>query len=122
MAMLTSFNTSRGLMLPKKLINRMGIEGGDLYEISTGSGGEIIFTPYNKEKRRKEWIEDRWQDFIHNDGHYEQRDNIIFVHLSDGYSDRYGTAKPYYLDKFDLDVGIAVATATALGLEIPEYI
>lgn len=69
--------------------------------------------------RRERWIRHYLNMFENARGTYDIQGNFTIVFLS---CNRHGVSLCGRKDSFDKNVGIAVATARALGDEIPDYI
>ena len=66
----------------------------------------------------KEWVEKRYRDFLYSHYKFFGDEDITIVISKTG--KRIGVAKRHNNDKFDRAIGIAIAYAKAIGLEIPE--
>lgn len=83
----------------------------------------------NRERKRREarekWVARQLASFRTNHGEYQRiGDTIVVSALSALHYDKVVMSKatPTKNDKFDLDTGIAVAYAKAIGLRIPDFI
>lgn len=79
-------------------------------------GDAVIIKKINKRER---WIRHYLDVFENAYGTYDIQGNFTIVFLNSGL---HGVSLCGRKDYFDKDVGIAVATARALGDEIPDYI
>lgn len=80
----------------------------------------------NRERRRREarqaWI-DRYAREAYHCGNYEVvNGNTVVVAVYQNCHIVMGRSTPVKGDKFDLDTGVAVAYAKAVGLRIPDFI
>ena len=78
-----------------------------------------------KERRRKEWVDNRYYAFLgHPNATSIQVGETTVVALYHRYYGgiRIGKATPVHGDKFNREVGIAVAFAKAIGEEVPDFI
>lgn len=85
---------------------------------------ELERREHQRTAERKRWIESCHYGFTsHPNASFIQMGDVIVVAV---YSRTkgivMGTARPAHGDKFDKAVGIAVAYAKAIGVQVPEYI
>ena len=85
---------------------------------------ELERREHQRTAERKRWIESCYYGFMsHPNASLIQMGDVIVVAV---YSRTkgivMGTARPVHGDKFDKAVGIAVAYAKAIGVQVPEYI
>lgn len=77
-------------------------------------------------RRREEWITSHLNKFGAYCGNFERvGDTIIVAYYNSspiGYGVRMGRSTPINGDVFDLDTGIAVAFAKAMGERVPDFI
>lgn len=80
----------------------------------------------NRERKRKEarsqWITRQLAFFRMNHGEYQRIGDTIVVSALIGGRVVMSKTTPTKNDKFDLDTGIAVAYAKAVGIRIPDFI
>lgn len=96
----------------------------DISRLLTECQRELEQRKHRRTAERKRWIESYYYDFMsHPNASLVQIGNVIVVAV---YSSTkrivMGTARPVHGDKFDTAVGIAVAYAKAIGVQVPEYI
>lgn len=81
---------------------------------------------YGRERKRKQmrqdWI-DRYSREVYHRGSYEIIcGNTVVVAVCQNGNIMMGKSTPIKGDKFDLDTGVAVAYAKAVGLRVPDFI
>ena len=79
-----------------------------------------------RERKRRDahlgWISYYMELFRANRGEYTRVGDTIVAVAYRGWSISIGKSTPVYGDKFDLNTGIAVAYAKALGEQVPDFI
>lgn len=83
---------------------------------------EIIRREARKQKDRRDWIEAQLSSFHRACGSYQRIDNTVVVIVKWNGSVMVGKTTPTKEDKFNLETGVAVAFAKAIGKPIPSYI
>lgn len=101
-------------------LSRMSDAG--LARLQQDVNDEIIRREAEKQKRRKDWISSRVREFHLRAGSYMQMDSTVVVVVRWNGAVRVGNTTPTRDDKFDLETGVAVAFAKAIGETIPSYI
>lgn len=94
----------------------------DLAELQHLICEETCHRERKRREARKQWIARQVASFLANQGKYQRIGDTIIV--SALYYGKVVMSKstPIKGDKFDLDTGVAVAYAKAIGLRIPEFI
>lgn len=93
-----------------------------LAQLQQDVNNEIIKREAEKQKRRKEWISNMVREFYRRAGSYMAMDTTVIVAINWNGAVRVGKTTPTKNDKFDLETGVAVAYAKAIGETIPSYI
>ena len=93
-----------------------------LAQLQQDVNDEIIRREAEKQKRRKDWISSRVREFHLRAGSYVKMDTTVVVVIKWNGAVRVGKTTPIRNDKFDLETGVAVAFAKAIGETIPSYI
>ena len=94
----------------------------DLLELRLLIGEEINNRERKRKEARRNWIQ-RYAREAYQRGNYEiVNKNTIVVAVCQVGHIVMGKSTPINGDKFDLDTGVAVAYAKAVGLHIPDYI
>lgn len=93
-----------------------------LAQLQQDVNDEVIRREAEKQKRRRDWIEDRLHDFHMRAGSYVKMDSTVVVVVRWNGAVRIGKTTPTKNDKFNLETGVAVAFAKAIGETIPSYI
>ena len=93
-----------------------------LAQLQQDVNDEIIRREAEKQKRRKDWISSRVREFHLREGSYVKMDATVVVVIKWNGAVRVGKTTPTRNDKFDLETGVAVAFAKAIGETIPNYI
>lgn len=83
---------------------------------------EIMRREAAKQKRRQDWVSRMVEEFHSHCGTYTRIDDTVVVIVKRGGSVKVGKTTPTKNDKFNLEVGVAVAFAKAVGATIPDYI
>ena len=83
---------------------------------------EIRRREVQKQKARKDWVSNKVREFHLRAGSYMKMDTTVVVAVRHGGSVKVAKTTPVKNDKFDLEVGVAVAYAKACGDPIPDYI
>lgn len=83
---------------------------------------EIIRREAARQHQRKNWILEMLSDFHKRAGSYVKMDTTVVVVVRWNGAVRVGKTTPTKNDKFDLETGVAVAFAKAIGKPIPDYI
>ena len=85
---------------------------------------ELERREHQRTAERKRWIESCYYGFVsHPNASFTQMGDVIVVAVYNRVKGIVmGTARPVHGDKFDKAVGIAVAYAKAIGVQVPEYI
>jgi hypothetical protein len=96
----------------------------DISQLLAECQQELERREQHRTAERKRWIESCYYGFMsHPNASFTQIGNVIVVAV---YSRTkgivMGTARPVHGDTFDRAVGIAVAYAKAIGLQVPDYI
>lgn len=98
----------------------------DLRTLLEAVQDEIARREDARKRRREEWIASRVNKFCAYCGKFQQvGDTIIVAYFNFspvGYGVRMGRSTPINDDVFDLDTGIAVAFAKAMGERVPDFI
>ena len=93
-----------------------------LAQLQQDVNDEIIRREAEKQKHRKDWISIRVSEFHLRAGSYVKMDTTVVVVVKWNGAVRVGKSNPHRKDKFDLETGVAVAFAKAIGETIPSYI
>ena len=93
-----------------------------LAQLQQDVNDEIIRREAEKQERRKDWISNRVREFHLRAGSYVRMDTTVVVVIKWNGAVRVGKTTPTRNDKFDLETGVAVAFAKAIGETIPSYI
>lgn len=93
-----------------------------LAQLQQDVNDEIIRREAEKQKRRKEWISSMVKEFYRRAGCYMTMDTTVIVAINRNGAVRVAKTTPTKNDKFDLETGVAVAYAKAIGETIPSYI
>lgn len=93
-----------------------------LAQLQQDVNDEIIKREAEKQKRRKDWISSKVKEFYLRGGSYVKMDTTVVVVIKWNGAVRVGKTTPTKNDKFDLETGVAVALAKAIGERIPDYI
>ena len=87
---------------------------------------EIQRREVGRKMARQEWIDSHVNKFYAYCGKFERvGDTIVVAYFNPspmGYGVRMGRSTPINGDVFDLDTGVAVAFAKAMGLRVPDFI
>jgi hypothetical protein len=94
----------------------------DLRALREAVQDEIARREAEKQKRRKDWISSMVREFNMRAGSYVRMDTTVVVVIKWDGAVRVGKTTPTRNDKFDLETGVAVAFAKAIGETIPSYI
>lgn len=98
----------------------------ELHTLLEAVQDEITKREDARKRRRQEWIDSHINKFYAYCGKFERvGDTIIVAYYNPhplGYGVRMGRSTPINGDVFDLDTGIAVAFAKAMGERIPDFI
>ena len=94
----------------------------DLRTLLEAVQDEIARREAEKQKRRKDWISSKIREFHLHAGSYVRMDATVVVVVKWNGAVRVGKTTPTRNDKFDLETGVAVAFAKAIGETIPSYI
>lgn len=93
-----------------------------LAQLQQDVNDEIIRREAEKQKRRADWISSRAREFYLRAGSYVKMDTTVVAVIKWNGAIRIGKSTPTKNDKFDLETGVAVAFAKAIGETIPSYI
>ena len=93
-----------------------------LAQLQQDVDNEIIRREAEKQKRRKDWISSRFKEFHLHAGSYVKMDTTVVVVIKWNGAVKVGKTTPTRNDRFDLETGVAVAFAKAIGETIPSYI
>lgn len=94
----------------------------DLAELRQLINEETITRERERKQKRYEWVSKYMELFRINRGEYTRIGDTIVVAAHRGWSISIGKSAPIGGDKFDLNTGIAVAFAKAVGDRIPDFI
>lgn len=96
----------------------------DISRLLTECQRELERRENQRTAERKRWIESCYYGFVsHPNASFTQMGDVIVVAVYNSVKGIVmGTARPVHGDKFDKAVGIAVAYAKAIGVQVPEYI
>ena len=96
----------------------------DISRLLTECQQELERREHQRTAERKRWIESCHYGFVsHPNASFIQMGDVIVVAVYNRTKGIVmGTARPVHGDKFDKAVGIAVAYAKAIGVQVPEYI
>lgn len=96
----------------------------DISRLLTECQRELERRENQRTAERKRWIESCYYGFVsHPNASFIQMGDVIVVAVYNRVKGIVmGTARPVHGDKFDKAVGIAVAYAKAIGVQVPEYI
>lgn len=94
----------------------------DLQELRLLINEEICARERKRKQMRYEWISRYMELFRVNHGEYTRVGDTIVAVAYRGWSIAIGKSTPINGDVFDLNTGIAVAYAKALGDRIPDFI
>ena len=94
----------------------------DLRTLLEAVEDEIARREAEKRKRREDWISTMVREFNLRAGSYVRMDTTVVVVIKWKGAVRVGKTTPTRNDKFDLETGVAVAFAKAMGERIPDYI
>ena len=85
---------------------------------------ELDRREHQRTAERKRWVESCYYGFMsHPNASLIQMDDVTVVAVYSRVKGVVmGTARPVHGDKFDKAVGIAVAYAKAIGIQVPDYI
>lgn len=119
----TKYRYNGTLPLPsymqKDLFRQAGIKNGDNYTVCTTNGRIII----ERVDPKKEWVSAMMAIYVKRHGSSVRKGNFTIVTILDTNSQQiHGASYCCRKDKYCAYVGIAVATARALGYQIPDYI
>ena len=93
-----------------------------LAQLQQDVNDEIIRREAEKQKRRKDWVSSKVREFHMRAGSYVRMDTTVVVVIKRNGVVKVGKTTPTRNDKFDLETGVAVAFAKAIGETIPSYI
>ena len=118
------------VVIPKEIRRKLNIQEGDPLEITYTNDGEIFFRKYlTDEEKREKWVKEilLHKREIDKKGYTFSAKfirNITILTLVDWRKEETYTSCAFCSpqDEFDERVGIAVAYARMLDIEIPEYI
>jgi hypothetical protein len=82
---------------------------------------EMTARKQRREQARKEWIY-RYSNEAYHYGNYIVVGNTVVVAVEKNGSIEIAKTSPINGDKFNLDTGVAVAYAKAIGLRVPDFI
>ena len=96
----------------------------DISRLLTECQRELERREHQRTAERKRWVESCYYGFMSHPNAYliQMGDVIVVAVYSRVKGIVMGTARPVHGDKFDKAVGIAVAYAKAIGVQVPEYI
>ena len=96
----------------------------DISRLLTECQRELERRENQRTAERKRWVESCYYGFMsHPNASLIQMGDVIVVAVYNRVKGIVmGTARPVHGDKFDKAVGIAVAYAKAIGVQVPEYI
>jgi hypothetical protein len=98
----------------------------ELHTLLEAVQDEITKRKDARKRRRTEWIDSHINKFYAYCGKFERvGDTIIVAYFNPspiGYGVHMGRSTPINGDTFDLDTGLAVAFAKAMGERIPDFI
>ena len=94
----------------------------DLQELRLLISEEIHGRERKRKQKRYEWVSKYMEIFRANRGEYTRIGDTIVAAAHRGWSISIGKSTPVNGDVFDLNTGIAVAYAKALGDQIPDFI
>lgn len=96
----------------------------DLSRLLAECQREIDQREQHRAAERNRWIDGMYYAFLaHPNATSIQVDNVTVVSIFNRNTGVHmGTARPVHGDKFNREVGVAVAYAKALGMVIPDYI
>ena len=96
----------------------------DLNNLYNAALAEKTTRQKRREEKRASWIRTRYYSFMsHLNATSVVVDDITVVAVYNSYNGiQTGTARPVHGDEYDVDTGIAVAYAKAMGEIIPDYI
>lgn len=93
----------------------------DLQALLEAVQREMTARKQRREQARKEWIH-RYSDDAYHRAAIEIVDKTVIVAVLKNGSIHMAKTQPIKNDRFDLDTGVAVAYAKAIGLRIPDFI
>lgn len=82
---------------------------------------EMTARKQRREQARKEWIS-RYSNEAYHYGNYIVVGNTVVVAVEKNGSIEIAKTSPINGDKFNLDTGVAVAYAKAIGVRVPDFI
>lgn len=82
---------------------------------------EMTARKQGRERARKEWVYRYSTDAYHYGNHIVVGNTVVVAVEKNG-SIEIAKTSPINGDKFDLDTGVAVAYAKAIGLRVPDFI
>lgn len=93
-------------------------------KVKVSCDGNTITIKYYDEiaEKRKVWVREQLSRMKLWETTHTRHKNTIFVAVKAGGCMRCGVASPTHNDKFDENIGIAVAFTKALGEKVPNYI
>ena len=94
----------------------------DLQELRLLINEEACGRERKRKQKHNEWVNKYMELFRANRGEYTRIGNTIVAAAHRGWSIGIGKSTPVKGDVFDLNTGIAVAYAKALGDRIPDFI
>lgn len=93
----------------------------DLQALLEEARCEIAARKQRRERARKEWIY-RYSNEAYHYGSHIVVGNTVVVAVEKNGDIEIAKTSPINGDKFDLDTGVAVAYAKAMGLRVPDFI
>ena len=93
----------------------------DLQALLEAVQREMTARKQRREHARKEWIY-RYSNEAYHYGNHIVVGNTVVVAVEKNGSIEIAKTHPINGDKFDLDTGVAVAYAKAIGLRVPDFI
>lgn len=104
------------VIIPKEIRRALHIKENDTLEIYTDDSG-VAFKKYKSDK--EEFLEEVYTEFSADIVNVFRKGNNVYVSTRYG---RTGEAKCPSKDKFDFNLGVAIALAKIYGVEIPDCI
>ena len=112
------------MYLPSGVVNALGGIGAVTLEFRPETCDFILRKHDENAEKRENWVKRMLRAFHEHEGQFCTKGHTNFVALKSSEWLRVGQSTPSYADDkhYDLYVGIAVATAHAMGFSIPDYI
>ena len=106
------------------LANLTNLTDTDISRLLAECQQELERREYRRTAERKRWVEYCYYGFVShpNASHIQMGDTTVVAVYSRIKGIVMGTARPVHGDTFDKAVGIAVAYAKAIGIQVPDYI